>query len=282
MTLQVFPSANNVGGGKALSEPNLRTTWAGDYNWAVYGLSLSLSGGVVTVTAGEAVMGGHLVRQSAPLATFDLAALGTNATRFIHLKVTCDGSGNVSDAQVIHEATCNWMAGSAPTVFWLCLGRVKTSGTAITEVVNAVHFPPHGQGFVGLATKAEDQTLNNCAAGSNYEVAYLFLWRVMAPRPCMMKIESMLHCHTDGDRNVYAGISDDDTPNTRLIGAVMRSEGAAHWMPFNIRGYKYMAAGETLSPRVHVNPSTGPADITIASGSYTNLAAWMMDNTAGL
>ena len=287
MTLSVFPSVSNVGGGKPLSESNLLIPGHLDRGYAVFGFGLSgvasLPYGAILIAAGEAIVGGRRVRHS-PFTQIDVGDMGGsgNRTRYINLNLAEDGSGNVSAVGFSADAAPAWMAAGTPAAYHVCLGRVTITSGAISEIVNARHFPGHGQSLVGRTETTDQRILNNCAVNNWYEVQDMVLAQFMAPRPCILSVRGIIHVKADAATGLYVHMANHGSPSTGLIAAGVYASTPNQWFPVPVIGAVEMAAGDVLRPRISVSPTTGPRDLTIGPLTYSAFAALLSDSEVGL
>jgi hypothetical protein len=97
----IFPTVNDVGGGKVLSEENVASmirALTRQTDCVVDGLTVDRVAGelAVTVAPGVAIISGYVVQVSGTTVT-----LPARSTRYLYLVLTRDGLGHVTGAQVI-------------------------------------------------------------------------------------------------------------------------------------------------------------------------------------
>ena len=277
MTTNAFPSASNINGGKALTEANMRrSTVLGNFNHATLGLALTLSGGSVIVGAGEAIIGGRRVWiDGSDSPTWAPGDLGANATKFIHLKTVEDGSGNLASVSFTAETSCKWQATSGPNTHYLCLGRVKTNATTITEVVNAIHFPRQGRGYVGRTAITSTATLT-AKAGTDY-ITGLLLPKFMAPRDCLLEINGVMSIQNQSATAALYARLVDDAARTTILGAAVGHNGSDQYVPLPIGFTVNLTAGQVIAPRMLQRSNV--AGSLIIPGGYAQMTGFLSDRT---
>lgn len=134
MATKIFPSVNDIaptqGDGKTLKESNL-SNWAGRVSYAadliISGLSASAGTGLnLNISSGNAFIDGRWVNKNAQ----ESVTLTDNTTNHVFLKLTKDGSGNVTGASLEANTT-----GIAPAdSIKIC--EAATSGGSVSSVTD--------------------------------------------------------------------------------------------------------------------------------------------------
>ncbi len=133
MATKIFPSANDIapvtGGGKVMTEVNLKTWVGNNYaaNLVITGLTASAGSGLnLNVAAGNAMISGRWVNKDAQ----ESVTLTDNTTNHVFLKLTLDGSSNVTGAALDANTT------GTPPADSVKIAQVVTSGGTIQQVTD--------------------------------------------------------------------------------------------------------------------------------------------------
>ena len=131
MADSIFPSANNVGSGKTITEPTLASllgaVFGATKGQVVSGLAASAGAGLsASVAAGVALVDGRLITEDA-----GALAMTANATEYLYLDVALDVSGNATAAALAKSATVPAATATSKPVL---LAKIVSGAAAITSV----------------------------------------------------------------------------------------------------------------------------------------------------
>lgn len=302
MAFTVFPSTNNVGGGKALSEANIRGYHNDQVvdNYRIWGLKPVASGDGLKITAGEAKVGGYRIHMDNG-AVWSGVQIPANSTFYSGMKLTCDANGHVTavalEIRMIADAQDKllWQpeVDGTNTIHWLALSCVTTNSSRVPTVITPVlSWPRYGHAQGPLLEYASTINLSSVPANTDTKITGLIVpaqHRIVTARPAMLMARGQMCGITPTLGYLYLGFGDEYRWATSMDmyngqhestavcwRAVQSAEGAGRYLQFTINADMPLKEGRLFLPRGLVRVTT-THDVQIAGSQYSRVAFSVTD-----
>lgn len=254
MATKVFPTVADIGGdGKTIRESLLAGLIDPFGAWKISGFTVSTqTGRNVTLAPGKAMVAGRIVTTDAN-AVFQIPY---STTQYIHLRLAVDGSGNVTAADMVADAS---VAPVNAGYVYLPLAVATATTTEMATAYPLVSWPKGTHFDLGGVELGADLTINVANTAVFYSHANLQLPDgIYTAFPCRVWVM--------GAMSVDAGAGVTPTVSTAVINAgnsgvrYVRSGGSITQagslsMPFPVAGYFDLAAGAKVMPALAISSS---------------------------
>lgn len=272
MATSIFPSVADIGGaGKTIRETLLAGMLDPFGSWAVSGFTVTAEAGrSVRISPGTAMVAGRVIVTDADT----VLSFGINLTRYIHLRMTLDASGNATAASLVASTSAT---PEAEGYVYLLLAVVTTT-TADLATAGACKSWPKGSSFdLGQVALSSNQVLSLSSGTFSAPTSLRFPDVVYTAHPCRVYVLGSATIDPDPGLTptMWAAAINDHITTTRYArGSASQTTEGTQRAALPVAGCYDLAAGARVRPGMAFSATVNGTYNLIGNGD-THMAAYM-------